>query len=318
MPGEKPKIDISKVIGYEYPPQKISYNRRDVILHALGIGIGPEELKFVYELDPNFAVFPTYPLGLSLKGDSNDVNSFAERVALSASIPGFPPANSKKIVNGQQSLEILHHPLPLEGNFEMRSKIVGVYDKGKGMVLVDKHSTLIDPKTNIVYAKLENQSFMFGLGSFDGPKQEKGPRFVPPKDKNPDAIDVLKTETNQALLFRLSGDYNTLHADPTVGQSIGFNGAILHGIATMSFAVRSILKHFAENDPTRFKSVTGRFSNPVYPGETLETRIWKIKEDKSTILVVFETVLKERNKVAISNGAAVLLKKSAGVESAKL
>ncbi|CAG8613398.1 11297_t:CDS:2, partial [Ambispora gerdemannii] len=317
MTGEKPKIDVSKAIGYEYS-QKISYNRRDVILHALGIGIGSEELRFVYELDPNFTVFPTYPLGLSLKGDSNDVNSFAERIARSISIPGLPLPNPKKVINGQQSLEILHHPLPLEGNFEMHSKIVGVYDTGKA-IIIDTHHTLIDPKTNIVYAKLKNQSFMLGLGGFDGPKQKKGPIFSPPKDKNPDVIDALKTETNQALLFRLSGDYNTLHADPTVGQSTGFNGTILHGIATISFAVRSVLKRFAENDSTRFKSVTGRFSSPVYPGETLETHIWKIKEDKSEIFLVFETVVKERNKAAISNGAVVLHRSGkSGVGKAKL
>jgi len=196
------------------------------------------------------------------------------------------------ILHGEQSIEILK-PLPLEGQFDLKSTVLGVYDKGKGM-LIQQQSVMVDSK-GIEYAKLISGTFIRGLGGFGGEKQPPEKSYNPPK-RAPDAVAEFTTSPYQALLYRLSGDYNPLHADPAVAKKVGFPGPILHGLASLGIAGQTIVKTMLNNDPTLFKALRVRFASPVFPGETLVTEMWKEGND-----IIFQTKVKERNVVVISN-----------------
>lgn len=138
-----------------------------------------------------------------LKGDSPDVNLFAETINISGPTPGLPDMDPNRIVHGEQKIEILNQ-LPTSGEFELRSKLNGVYDKGKG-ILLERTYTLVDPKIDKEYCVITTQTFVVGYGGFGGSKGPKSPSYKPPKDKKPDAVDVYSTSKNQAILYRLSG-----------------------------------------------------------------------------------------------------------------
>ena len=140
---------------------------------------------------------------LDLKGDSSDVNLFAETVKFGGPVPGLPEMDPNRVINGGQSIEILN-PLPTSGELEIHSKLNGVYDKGSG-ILLERINTMIDPKTGKEYCVMTLKTFVLGYGGFGGPKGKKSPSHEPPKDKKPDAIDVSPTSPTQALLYRLSG-----------------------------------------------------------------------------------------------------------------
>ena len=131
------------------------------------------------------------------------MNLFAEAIKFGGSTPGLPDIDPNRIVHGEQRIEILN-PLPTSGEFELRSKLSGVYDKGSGMLL-ERINTLVDPKTDKEYCVMTVQTFIVGYGGFGGPKGQKSPSYNPPKDKKPDAVEVLSTSQNQAILYRLSG-----------------------------------------------------------------------------------------------------------------
>jgi len=129
---------------------------------------------------------------------------------------------------------------------------------------------------------------------------------VPP-NRPPDVVDEQKTLDTQALLYRLSGDYNQLHANTMIAQMVGFEKPILHGLCTFGFAANAAIKHFCNNEPKRFKSIQVRFSSPVYPGETLVTEMWR----QSPTTVIFQTKVKERDKKVITNAAVELYESGA-------
>jgi len=210
-----------------------------------------------------------------------------------------------RIVHGEQKIEILS-PLPTSGEFEIRSKLSGVYDKGSG-ILLENTNTRVDPKTDKEYCVMTVQTFVIGYGGFGGPKGQKNPSYKPPKDKKPDAIEVFPTSKNQAILYRLSGDYNPLHIEPTIAPRLGFEKPILHGLCTYGFAAHAIVKHLANNNPELLKSISARFTAPVYPGDTLENYMWRLPGEKpDETNVIFFTKVKERDVIVLGNGFAVL------------
>ncbi|PKY43305.1 Thioesterase/thiol ester dehydrase-isomerase [Rhizophagus irregularis] len=299
------QVDVNKAVGHQYPPQKVSFNKRDLILYALSIGVKEDEFKYLYELDKNFTPFPTYPVVLFLKGDSPDVNLFAETINISGPTPGLPDMDPNRIVHGEQKIAILNQ-LPTSGEFELRSKLSGVYDKGKG-ILLERTYTLVDPKIDKEYCVLTTQSFVIGYGGFGGSKGQISPSYKPPKDKKPDVVDVCSTSKNQAILYRLSGDYNPLHIDLKVAPKLGFERPILHGLCSYGIAAHAIIKHLANNNPELLKSISVRFTAPVFPGDTLETLMWKVPSEKSDeINVIFITKAKERDSIVLGNGLAIL------------
>ncbi|CDS14059.1 hypothetical protein LRAMOSA06230 [Lichtheimia ramosa] len=305
MPIEGFKVDVNKAVGHKFSPSKVNCNRRDFILYALAVGVKENELKYLYELDPNFGPLPFYPLVLPLKGNGQDVNLFKER-SQGEPLPGMPAYDPNKIVHGEQSLQVFK-PLPADGgDFSLEKTCSGVYDKGSGMVIETTMDLVGNDGTK--YCTMVSKSFVRGYGGWGGPKGPKATAYPPPK-RQPDVVDVVPTAVNQALLYRLSGDYNPLHADVELAPKVGFPAPILHGLCTYGITGHAILKHLAGNDRSRFRSIEGRFASPVFPGETLEIYMWKVDDkDPNVQGVIFAVKVKERDVVVLNNGYATLHK----------
>ena len=294
-------IDPDKIIGKELTPQTNSYTERDLSLYALGIGMaheGPKdekELQYVYELSQGGQkAFPTYAVTFPF-------NTLAQLMNLDGL-----EFNPMMLLHGEQYVEV-PRPLPTEATVTTKAKISHVYDKGKGaLLIIDSVSSDKDGKE---LARNQSSIFIRGIGDFGGDRGPSEKKNIPPNRK-PDAVVEEKTDPNQALIYRLSGDRNPLHADPSMAAMGGFDQPILHGLCTFGFATRHVLKAFGDNDPARFKSVGARFARHVFPGETLVTEMWK---DNGKI--IFQTKVKERDEVCLSHAAVEL--QEVGTASAK-
>jgi acyl dehydratase len=282
-------IDYDKLLGLAIPDSAQHYTTRDAMLYALGLGLGsdpldPFELAYVYE--KQLRALPT--LGVVLAH------------------PGFWPRELDtgldwvKIVHGEQGL-ILHRPLPPSARVIGQSRVVDVIDKGAGKgALVYYERRILDAETRAPLCTLTQTMFCRGDGGFGGPSRAlPEPHAIP--GRPPDAICELATLPQAALLYRLSGDLNPLHADPEVARKAGFERPILHGLATFGVAGHAILKTVCGYDPARLKSLSARFTAPVYPGERLAVSIW-IDDD----VVSFTVRVIERDVLAINNGRAGL------------
>ncbi|KAI7863650.1 HotDog domain-containing protein [Spinellus fusiger] len=307
MPVEGFSVDISKAVGHVFPIEKVTCNRRDFLLYALSVGVKEDELRYLFEDDRNFGPLPTYPLVLSLKGNSSDITVFTERIVSGGQIPGMPAYDFNKIVHGEQSLEVIN-VWPVEGgDFNIKQTCTGVYDKGSGMVIETTYD-IYGEKNNLHYARLVSKSFVRGYGGWNGPKGPKAMTYNPPK-RVPDAIETFSTAPNQALLYRLSGDYNFLHADVELAPKVGFPKPILHGLCSYGACGHAVIKHFTKNDRSLFKYIEGRFASPVFPGETVEIYMWKVEgPDNKTDAIIFAAKVKERDVLVINNGYALLHK----------
>ncbi|OIW23754.1 hypothetical protein CONLIGDRAFT_692546 [Coniochaeta ligniaria NRRL 30616] len=301
--GRYDNVDFRKAVGYKYPPVKCSYNRRDVLLFANAIGIHADERHFLYELHPNFAAFPTFPINLAFKTTDQDVYDFIKKM-ISGDVPGTPPFDAQRSVDGERGIEIVN-PVPVSSNgldLEIHNRVVGVYDKGGAMIL-EAEQELVDVKTDKVYVKMSSTAFGIGQGGYGGPKGPSKPSFQLPTRK-PDAVYEFKTTPESALLYRLCGDYNPMHADEDFGKRAGFKGSILQGLGTWNIAAHGVLRMFGGSDPARFKAFGARFKSVVYPGDELETRMWKVGSEGGLDIIHFETVVKGDGRVALSNGHA--------------
>ncbi|KAJ3165401.1 hypothetical protein HDU88_004195 [Geranomyces variabilis] len=296
---QPPKVDVAKAVGFKYPVDSVKYNRRDLLIYSAGLNI--TDLRFAYELDKNFGAFPTYPLVLPLRGKTDDVNSYAEASKMQA-IPGMPEIDLNRLVHGEQYYELLA-PLPVAGEFDLDSTLVGVWDAGKGMIM-DKETIL--KHNGKPLARMISSAFVIGAGGFNGPRKPAPKGVVATPKSQPDFIEETPTYPNQALVYRLSGDYNPLHADPRFGLKLGMKGAFLHGLCTYGISAAAVLKRLGGNDPSVFKSIYGRFASPVYPGETLQTLMWKVGEKDGITTIAFTTKVKERDLVVISSGTILL------------
>eukprot|EP00004_Rigifila_ramosa_P005693 TRINITY_DN16360_c0_g1_i1.p1 TRINITY_DN16360_c0_g1~~TRINITY_DN16360_c0_g1_i1.p1 ORF type:complete len:298 (-),score=69.14 TRINITY_DN16360_c0_g1_i1:34-927(-) len=283
------KTDAKKIVGFKYPVEEASYNARDLIIYSLGIG--SNDLAFTYELHENFAAFPTYPVVLAFKGTSSDVLSFPPP-SMMVFPDGMPSVNPAMILHGEQYLEVLR-PLETEGKFKIQSRVIGFHDKGKGAL--QENETLMLNEAGEPVVKLVMGSFMRGVKGFESAGETYSKNYPAPS-RAPDAVVEIKTSPDQALLYRLSGDYNPLHADPETATSVGFEKPILHGLCSFGIAARAVLSQFAGNDPTLFKAMKVRFASIVYPGETLVTEMWKEGNR-----IIFEVKVKERGTIAINN-----------------
>eukprot|EP00211_Chloroparvula_japonica_P017725 CAMPEP_0119135034 /NCGR_PEP_ID=MMETSP1310-20130426/18511_1 /TAXON_ID=464262 /ORGANISM="Genus nov. species nov., Strain RCC2339" /LENGTH=300 /DNA_ID=CAMNT_0007125885 /DNA_START=62 /DNA_END=964 /DNA_ORIENTATION=+ len=284
-------VQLGEYIGKE-ATTKVSYNRRDLIVYATGIGC--TELHFVYENDTDFAAFPTFPFVLPFKGTEQDVVSFPSETMMESNVsPGLP--GSKFVLDGERFIEILH-PLPTEpAEFNLVTKLVGVHKKGKG-ALTEVEQRLED-NSGKVFVRMISGAFYVGAKNFQ--PEQAGQTYsqnVPVPNRNADKVVEMAVPRNQAQVYRLSGDYNPLHVDPMMAQMNGFKEPILHGLCTLGHAARAVLQAYGDNDPERFKSIKCRFASPVLPGNTLVTEMW---EEGSR--VIYRTKVKESNKTVISN-----------------
>jgi 3-hydroxyacyl-CoA dehydrogenase/3a,7a,12a-trihydroxy-5b-cholest-24-enoyl-CoA hydratase len=289
------KTAIDRLIGHEFEPVVYRYKERDAVLYALGVGapadwLDQDELRYVYELSAQgFRVLPTFPvlyggamINWILEGDLGGIKY-----------------NPMMLVHGEQYLE-LHKPPPASGTVICYPKIAQIYDKGSGLVVVT--NTVCNDERGEKIANLESSMFIRGLGGFGGERGPSGNINLPP-EREPDVIHKENTLEKQALIYRLSGDINPLHADPAMAAFGGFSTQILHGLCTFGFAARAVLKHFCGNDPARFKSIKVRFAKPVIPGETLVTEMWKVSENE----VIFQTKVVERNELVLTNAKVGLM-----------
>ena len=282
-------LNYNKIVNWPFEDVIQNYSERDSIIYALSLGLGvnatdPDELKFVYE--KGLETFPTMAVVMGHPGpwmmDPETGIDFA------------------KVLHGEQHLEI-HKPLPTEGSVIGRSKVVEVVDKGAGKgALITIGRELYEQESGDLLNTQSAVIFARGNGGFGGPVTSgPAPHTLP--DRKPDTTVDIPTSTQAALLYRLNGDYNPLHADPALAKKVGFESPILHGLATYGIAARAVLKAFDVKDAARLKSIGLRFSAPVYPGETIRTDIWKDGD-----IISFRASVAERDVTVLNNGQAVI------------
>ena len=287
-------VKPSQVLGFSFDPVTISYNAKDVCLYALSVGcasknqLDDEELSFVYENHQNFQALPT--LGITF--------AFPVLAKLITDAPGLN-FNPMMLLHGEQNLEI-RSTIPTEGKITSTAKISGLYDKGKGVTIVLDALSKDDKGNEICFNQFT--CFIRGIGGYGGDRGPAPENLSPPK-RNPDKIHTEKTELNQALIYRLgSGDLNPLHADPSMASMGGFNMPILHGMCSYGFAARAILKHYCNNVSSNFKGIKARMTKHVFPGDTLETQMWKISETQ----IIFQVRSVERDVIVLGNACATI------------
>jgi len=286
-------VDVEKVLQMKFEPVRMEYTHRDTILYALGVGAKKSELDILYENNENFFSLPTFGVILGFAAQMN--------VPMGDIFPNFNPM---LLLHGEQYLEI-KKPIPTSATLLSKARVLDICDKGKGAVVSIGVNTTDANGNEICYN--EGTIFIRGVGGFGGPKNRKNipyPASVAPNTipkRAPDAIVKEKTLKEQATLYRLSGDYNPLHIDPQMSSIGGFKEPILHGLCFYGYAGRHILRKYGNSDPKNFKSIKGRFSSSVYPGETLQTEMW-VEGSK----VLFQVRVVERDTIVLSNAAVEL------------
>ena len=242
----------------------MSWNSKDALLYAVGIGAGQEDLAFSTEntKDVQQVVFPTFAVVAGSGTTSPGKSAMSE-------IGSF---NFAMLVHGSQAIT-LHRPIPVEAEATVQDKVVAMYDKGKAAVVVTEAETKL--KSGEPLWTTRSSVFIRGEGGWGGDRGPSGPQNEPPASA-PDHEVTLQTLADQAFVYRLSGDRNPLHTDPSFAAIGGFDRPILHGLCTYGFTGRALLKALCKNDVTKFKHIEGRFSSPVMPGDALTIRMWKV------------------------------------------
>jgi acyl dehydratase len=249
------------VVGVPGEPQERSWTSKDALLYAIGVGAGLgdplHELEFTTEnsIGVRQQVLPTYG------------------VLVASARPGGGPLGDfdpALLVHAEQGFE-LHRPLPVAGTVRATATVTGIYDKGSGALVVTE-TTAADAATGERLVTARSGLFIRGQGGFGGPRGESEPWQLP--ERAPDVQITQQTRPEQALLYRLSGDRNPLHADPQFAARGGFQRPILHGLCTYGFTGRALLHALCDSDPARFRSMSGRFTSPVLPGDPLVVAVW--------------------------------------------
>ncbi|MBF8185295.1 MaoC family dehydratase N-terminal domain-containing protein [Nonomuraea sp. K274] len=248
------------VIGVESEPVEKSWTSKDTLLYAVGVGAGlddpAEELAFTTENSAGMRqrVLPTFAVLAAQGGGGRELGDFDRAM----------------LVHAEQGFE-LHRPLPPAGSVRITSKVTGIYDKGSGALVVSE-ALAVDPETSEPMITSRSSLFIRGEGGFGG---SRGPAAEwKSHDWPPDHQVTYRTRPEQALIYRLSGDRNPLHSDPAFAARAGFPRPILHGLCTYGVTGRALLHTLADSDPARFAAMSGRFSAPVFPGESLTVSMW--------------------------------------------
>jgi acyl dehydratase len=282
-------IDLEKASGAKFPSSEGSWSQDQVILYHLGIGAGMEkptdakELEYTYEKNlkvlPSFAVVPVFSALGSL-----------------AAIPGIS-INFALVLHGEQAIQV-HKPIPVAADIVSEGRVAGLYDKGKAALIVLE----VETKEKSTGDKLFTNWFSVfarGEGGFGG---DSGPKAGnQPPERAPDVVAESRTLPQQALIYRLSGDKNPLHADPEFAKIGGFDTPILHGLCSYGMVCKSVVDEILGGAVEKVTGYSARFAGVVFPGETIVTSMWK-EGDK--ILVSAKT--KERDTPVISNSAITI------------
>ncbi|MBV8984759.1 MAG: MaoC family dehydratase N-terminal domain-containing protein [Acidimicrobiia bacterium] len=269
-------------VGSKTKPGHGSWESKDALLYALGVGCGVDDLAFVTENSHGIEqqVLPTMGVVLGTPGSSP-----FEKVG---------EIDWTMLLHGEQSIE-LHAPIPVSGTVESVAEIVGIYDKGSGAVIVMETQSK-DADSGQPMWTTRSATFIRGAGGFGGDRGPSGKRNAAP-ERAPDREVTYTTREDQALIYRLSGDRNPLHSDPTFAAAAGFERPILHGLCTYGFTGRALLSALCGADPARFKKMDARFSASVYPGDDLTIRIWDTGDGQA----VFQTV-RNGDQIVIDGG----------------
>jgi acyl dehydratase len=259
-------IDVNAALSAEPTVREAVWTERDVILYHLGLGAGadsldPAELRWVYE--KNLQVTPTFAM-VAGQGISAGAATPA-----AMNLPGID-IDLRKILHGGQSLT-LHAPIPGSGTATISSRVSDVWDKGKAAVIVLEQSAHGADGSPLWTSAM--QIWARGEGGFGG---ESGPEPTgSAPEREADDVIVSPTTAAQALVYRLSADMNPLHADPAFAKMAGFDRPILHGLASYGVVCKAVVDGVLDGDPTRVKSFSVRFAGSLYPGETIETSVWR-------------------------------------------
>lgn len=250
-----------KAIGATTEPVLVEWTDRDTMLYALGVGAGTADLSFTTENSHDITqqVLPTYAVICCLGfGAAGKIGTF----------------NPAKLLHGSQEVR-LFAPLPPAGSLSVVSEVADIQDKGEGknaVVMVRARGS--DPKTSEPVAETLATLVIRGAGGFGGAKGQRPPAPEIP-DRQPDSRTAYPTREDQALIYRLSGDRNPLHSDPWFAALAGFPRPILHGLCSYGFAGRALVAELGGGDAARVTAISARFTDPVFPGETLTTSIWR-------------------------------------------
>jgi acyl dehydratase len=280
-------LDPAKLLACKIPDVEQTYGPKDCILYALGVGLGYDPLdenQLAFVTEKNLKVLPTYAL----------VQGYAPYWIFEAGAG----VTWQKTVHGEHAL-VLHEPVAPKGTVIGRYRILDVVDKGKDRgALVYSQCQVIDKASGRVLAAAKQTTFCRADGGFGGPSRDMPPPHALPQ-RAPDIVCDLPTRPEMALIYRLSGDINPLHADPDFAKAAGYPRPILHGLATFGVAGHALLKAVCGYEPQRLKAISGRFSAPIFPGETIRTEMWRDGN-----LVSFRARVVERDVIAMDNGRA--------------
>lgn len=279
-------IDVDKAVGGELHGLSFSWSQDDVILYNLGVGAGnppddPAELKYAYEGDlvavPSFGTIPPFAMMMNL-----------------GSVEGID-IDLARVLHGDQTLTI-HGPIPTSGKVSQSGRVVDVFDKGRGALIVLEVVSVLETTGETLFTN-RSGIYVRGEGGFGGVSGPSAGNAVP--DRAPDTVVESPVLPQQALLYRMSsGDKNPLHADPAFAAMAGFDRPILHGLCTYGVVLKAVTETVLGGEPERVRSYIARFTGHVFPGETLVTRIWV----ESGVYLV-ETETKDRGKTVLANGA---------------
>ncbi|MHA7599913.1 MaoC/PaaZ C-terminal domain-containing protein [Alicycliphilus sp. T452] len=293
-------IDYHHLKNRAFAPVQQHYTERDTMLYALSLGLGNDPLDaaalpFVYEgLPGGLRALPTQAVVLGYPGFwAREPDTGIDWV---------------KLLHGEQRVR-WHRPLPADCAVVGKSRITHLIDKGedKGAILVTER--LLETQAGELLATLQQVTFLRGDGGYSQnggqPSDAPLPALQPtPQDRAPDFTDTQAIRPEAALLYRLMGDYNPLHADPEVARKAGFERPILHGLASYGLLAHAVLRQCGDRNPARLKALDIRFAAPVYPGETLATEIWRVPGQPGQLQLRARAV--ERDKVVLSHGYAEL------------
>jgi len=258
-------------VGATSEPFERSWDSKDALLYALGVGAGTlDPTGFELDLTTENSVGVTQrvlPTFTTIVGQGGGALT---------SIGDFDPA---MLVHGEQAIR-LHGEIPTEGTVSITTKVAGMYDKGSAGLVVLESESRHAGSGELAFTN-RTTLFIRGAGGFGGPRNPEGDAesalaAEPLPSSEPDEVVSYATRPDQALLYRLSGDRNPLHSDPTFAKRAGFDRPILHGLCTYGFTGRALVHTVCGSDPARFGAMRARFSKPTMPGDTLTVSVWDI------------------------------------------
>ena len=290
-------IDRDKALGASLGESQGCYEPDDVILYHLGVGAGFDatgsaELEYTFE--KNLKVLPSFAV---VAGSSFTSRARKTRIGGGGlfNVEGLE-FNPAMLLHGEQEIT-LHRPLPTSASFTTKSRVADIFDKGKAALVVFENNSIDDAGEPLFSSRMS--AFIRGEGGFGGPSGPKVGNVVP--DRAPDGVVERPTLAQQALLYRLNGDKNPLHADPEFAKMGGFDTPIIHGLCSYGIACKAIVDDALSGDVSQVASYAARFRGVAFPGETYLVSYWK---QGDTILL--EAKSKERDAIIISNAAITL------------